>query len=137
MKAVAIGINKLSFKRGVENSSTKVTKETAQIFMVNSAGDKVNTINAAERKKTADPSNVLLNNCVFPNLIPIREAHESEIPKTSRPMIAALSLNISVERAAPMTTHDAPLRIRCSIDRMNIENKYTKIRFSTIICCLP
>ena len=137
MNAVVIGINRLSFKRGVENNSTKVAKKTAQIFMANSAGDKVNTINAAERKKAADPSNDFLKNCVFPNLIPIKEAHESEIPKTSKPMIAALSLNISVVSAAPMTTHDAPLRIRCSGGRMNIENKYTKIRFSTTICRLP
>ena len=123
MNAIVIGINKLSFKRGVENNSTKVAKKTAQILMANSAGDKVNTINADERKKAADPSNDLLKNCVFPNLIPIREAHESEILKTNKPMIAALSLNINVVNAAPITTHDAPLRIRRSIDRINIENK--------------
>ena len=65
MSAVITGINKLSLKRGVENNSTNVAAITAERLIINIAGDRINTIHDAERKKTADPSNDFLNNCVF------------------------------------------------------------------------
>ena len=100
MSAVITGINKLSLNRGVENNSTNVAAKTAQIFITNIAGDRTNTIHNAERKKAADPSNDLLNNCVFPNLIPIIAEIESDILKTIKPIIAAFSLKKRVQRAA-------------------------------------
>ena len=123
MSAVITGINKLSLKRGVENNSTDVAANTAERFIINIAGDRINTIHDAERKKAADPSNDLLNNCVFPNFIPIIAAIESDTLKTSKPMIAAFSLNMNVVSAAPITTHEAPVSMRYSIGRMNEEKK--------------
>ena len=123
MSAVIIGINKLSLNLGVDNNSTDVAAKTAQMLIINIAGDKTKTIQDAERKKAADPSNDLLNNCVFPNLIPIIAAIESDMLKTSKPIIAAFSLKISVLRAAPITTHEAPVSIRYSMGRVNKEKK--------------
>ena len=119
MNAVIKGINKLSFNRGVENNSTDVAAKTAQIFITNIAGDMTNIIHDTERKKAADPSKDLLNNCVFPNFIPIIAAIESDMLKTSKPIIAAFSLKIRIQRAAPITTHEAPVRIRYSMGRVN------------------
>ena len=121
MSAVTIGINKLSLNRGVENSSTDVEAKTVQRFIINNAGDRINTINDAERKNAAVPSNDLLNNCVFPNFIPIIAAIESDMLKTNKPIIAAFSLNIRVQIAAPITTHEAPVSMRYSIGRVNKE----------------
>ena len=123
MSAVTTGINKLSLKRAVENNSTDVAAKAAQRFIINNSVDRENIINDAERKKAADPSNDLLNNCVFPNFIPIIAAIESDKHKTSKPIIATFSLKISVVRAAPITTHEAPVSIRYSMGRVNIENK--------------
>ena len=123
MSAVVTGINKLSLNRGVENNSTNVAAKMAEIFIINIAGDRINTIHDAERKKAADPSNVLLNNCVFPNFIPIIAAIESDMLKTSKPIIAAFSLKIRVQRAAPITTHEAPVSIRYSMGRVNKAKK--------------
>ena len=119
MSAIEIGINKLSLNRGVENNSTHVAEKIAQRFIINNAGDKRNIINDAERKNIVDPSNDLLNNSVFPNFIPIRAATESDILKTSKPMIAAFSVKISVVSAAPITTQEAPVIIRYSIGLVN------------------
>ena len=123
MSAVTTGINKLSLKRAVENNSTDVAAKAAQRFIINNSVDRENIINDAERKKAADPSNDLLNNCVFPNFIPIIAAIESDMVKTSRPIIAAFSLKIRVQRAAPITTHEAPVSIRNSIGRVNKAKK--------------
>ena len=123
MNAVAKGINKLSLNRGVENNSTDVAAKTAQIFIINIAGERTNTIHDAERKKAADPSNDLLNNCVLPNFIPIIAAIESDILKTSKPIIADFSLKIRVQRAVPTITHVAPESIRYSMDRVNKAKK--------------
>ena len=123
MSAVITGINKLSLNRGVENNSTNVAAKMAEIFIINIAGDRTNTIHDAERKKAADPSNDLLNNCVFPNFIPIIAAIESDMLKTSKPIIATFSLKIRVQRAAPITTHEAPVTIRYSMGRVNKAKK--------------
>ena len=123
MSAVITGINKLSLNWGVENNSTDVAAITAERFIINIAGDRTNTIHDAERKKAADPSNDLLNNCVFPNFIPIIAAIESDMLKTIKPIIAAFSLNIRVQRAAPITTHEAPVIIRYSMGRVNKSKK--------------
>ena len=123
MSAVITGINKLSLNRGVENNSTVVAAKTAERFIINIAGDRKNTIHDAERKKAADPSNDLLNNCVFPNFIPIIAAIESEMLKTSRPIIAAFSLKIRVQRAAPITIHEAPVSLRYSMGRVKKAKK--------------
>jgi len=123
MSAIEIGINKLSLNRGVENNSTHVAEKIAQRFIINNAGDKRNIINDAERKNIADPSNDLLNNFVFPNFIPINAANESDILKTSKPIIAACSLKISVVRAVPIATHEAPVSIRYSMVRVNKSKK--------------
>ena len=123
MSAVIKGINKLSLNRGVENNSTDVAAKTAERFIINIAGDRTKTIHDAERKKAADPSNDLLNNFVCPNLIPINAAIESDMLKTSNPIIAAFSLKIRVLRAAPITTHEAPVSIRYSMGRVNKANK--------------
>ena len=123
MNAVITGINKLSLNWGVENNSTDVAAITAERFIINIAGDRTNTIHDAERKKAADPSNDLLNNCVFPNFIPIIAAIESDMLKTIKPIIAAFSLNIRVQRAAPITTHEAPVIIRYSMGRVNKSKK--------------
>ena len=123
MSAVITGINKLSLNRGVENNSTIVAAKTAERFIINIAGDRTNTIHDAERKKAADPSNDLLNNFVCPNFIPTIAAIESDMLKTSNPIITAFSLNIRVQRAAPITTHEAPVTIRYSIGRVNKANK--------------
>ena len=131
------GINKLSLNLGVENNSTDVAAKTAQIFIINIACDRENIINNAERKKTADPSNDLLNNFVFPNFIPIIAAIESDMLKTSKPIIAAFSLKIRVQRAAPITTHEAPVSIRYSIGRIIGAKKKIKIRLKTEKCFLP
>ena len=119
MSAVTRGINKLSLNREVENNSTNVAEKMAKRLIINNAGDKIKIINDAERKKAADPSKDFLNKCVFPNLIPINAANESEMLKTSKPIIAAFSLKTSVVRAAPITTHEAPVSIRYSIGRVN------------------
>ena len=123
MNAVITGINKLSLNRGVENNSTVVAAKTAERFIINIAGDRTNTIHDAERKKAADPSNDLLNNCVFPNFIPIIAAIESDMLKTSKLIITALSLKIRVQRAAPITIHEAPVSLRYSMGRVNKANK--------------
>ena len=123
MSAVTTGIKKLSLNRGVENNSTDVATNTVERLIINIAGDRTNTIHDAERKKAADPSNDLLNNCVFPNFIPMIAAIESDKLKTSKLIIAIFSLKISVVRAAPITTHEAPVSIRYSRGRVNIENK--------------
>ena len=123
MSAVITGINKLSLNRGVENNSTVVAAKTAERFIINIAGDRTNTIHDAERKKAADPSNDLLNNCVFPNFIPIIAAIESDMLKTSKLIITALSLKIRVQRAAPITIHEAPVSLRYSMGRVNKANK--------------
>ena len=119
MSAIITGINKLSLNRGVENNSTVVAPKTAERFIINIAGDRKNTIHDVERKKAADPSNDLLNNCVFPNLIPIIAEIESDMLKTIKPIIAAFSLKKRVQRAAPITTHEAPVSIRYSMGRVN------------------
>ena len=119
MSAIITGINKLSLNRGVENNSTNVAAKTAQNFIINIACDRTNTIHDAERKKAADPSNDLLNNCVLPNFIPIIAAIESDMLKTSKPIIAAFSLKIRVLRAALIATHEAPVIIRYSMGRVN------------------
>ena len=123
MSPVITGINKLSLNRGVENNSTDVAVKTAQRFIINIAGDRKNIIHDAERKKAADPSNDLLNNCVFPNLIPIIAEIESDMLKTIKPIIAAFSIQKRVQRAAPITTHEAPVSIRYSIGRVNKAKK--------------
>ena len=123
MKAVTIGINKLSLNSGVENNSIDVAAMTAHRFIKNNAGDSINMINDAERKKTTDPSNDLLNNCVFPNFIPMIAAIESDMLKTIMPIIAAFSLNISMVTAVPITIHEAPVSIRYSMGRVNILKK--------------
>ena len=123
MSAVITGINKLSLNRGVENNSTVVAAKTAERFIINIAGDRTNTIHDAERKKAADPSNDLLNNFVLPNFIPIIAAIESDMLKTSKPIIAAFSLKIRVQSAAPITTHEAPVSIRYSMGRVNKAKK--------------
>ena len=123
MSAVITGINKLSLNLGVENNSKDVAAKTAQRFIINIAGDRKNIIHDAERKKAADPSNDLLNNCVFPNFIPIIAAIESDMLKTSKLIITALSLKIRVQRAAPITIHEAPVTIRYSMGRVNKEKK--------------
>ena len=120
ISAVTIGIDKLSLNRGVENNSNEVAVTAAQKLNINNEGDSRNTINDEERKKAVDPSNDLLNSFVFPKLIPTTAASESDILKTSKPMIAALSVNMSVVSAAPMTTHEAPDRFRYSIGRVKI-----------------
>ena len=123
MNAVITGINKLSLKRGVENNSTDVAANTAERLIINIAGERINTIHIAERKKAADPSNDLLNNWVFPNFIPIIAAIESDMLKTSKLIITALSLKIRVQRAAPITIHEAPVSLRYSMGRVNKANK--------------
>ena len=123
ISAVTKGIDKLSLNRAVENNSTEVAAKTAQRFIINIEGDIRNIINDAERKKAADPSNDLLNNCVFPNFIPMIAAIESDKLKTSKPIMATFSLKIRVVRAAPITTQEAPVSIRHSRGRVNIENK--------------
>ena len=131
MSAVVKGMNKLSLNRGVENNSTIVAAKMAQILTMNKEGERENIINDAERKKAVVPSNDLLNNCVFPNLIPIIAAIESEILNTNTPIIVAFSLQISVAIAAPITTHEAPVSIRYSIGRIIGAKKKMKIRLKT------
>ena len=133
ISAVAKGINKLSLNRGVENNSTDVAAKTVQRFIIKIEDDIRNIINDAERKKTADPSNDFLNNFVFPNFIPTIAAIESDMLKTSIPIIAAFSLNINVVSAAPITTHEAPVSIRFSMGRVNIAKKKIKIRLNIAI----
>ena len=123
MSAVITGINKLSLNRGVENNSTDVAAKTAERFIIKIWGDRTNTIHNDEIKKATDPSKDLLNNCVSPNFIPIIAANESDMLKTSKPIIVAFSLKIRVQRAAPITTHEAPVSIRYSIGRVNKANK--------------
>ena len=123
ISAITIGIDKLSLNRAVENNSTEVAANAAQKLIINIEGDSRNTIIDDERKKAVVPSNDLLNSCVFPNLIPTMAASESDILKTSKPIIAAFSLKINVVRAAPITTHEAPVSLRYSIGRMNKEKK--------------
>ena len=123
ISAVTIGIDKLSLNRGVENNSTEVAVNAAQKLNINNEGDSRNTINDEERKKAVDPSNDLLNSCVFPNFIPTIAASESDILRTNKPIIAVFSLKINVVSAAPITTHEAPVSIRYSIGRMNEEKK--------------
>ena len=91
MSAVVNGINKLSLNRGVENNSTNVVAKIAKIFIINDIGDKINTINDADRKNTVDPSKDLLNISVCPNYIKINAANESDILKTSKLIIATFS----------------------------------------------
>ena len=123
MSAVITGIKKLSLNRGVENNSTDVAANTAQRFIINIAGDRENTIHDAERKKAADPSNDLLNNWVFPYLIPTIAAAESAVLNTSNPIIAIFSLNIKVVSAAPIATQEAPVSMRYSIVLVNVAKK--------------
>ena len=133
ISAVTMGIDKLSLNRGVENNSTEVAVNATQKLMINDAGESRNTINVDERKKAVDPSNDLLNSCVFPNLIPTIAASESDILKTSKPIIAAFSLKINVASAAPITTHEAPVSLLYSMGRVNIAKKNIKIRLNTSI----
>ena len=123
ISAVTIGIDKLSLNRGVENNSTKVAAKTAQKLIINNEGESKNTIKDDERKNTVDPSNDLLYNCVFPNLIPTIAASESDTLKTNKPIIAVCSLKMIVVSAAPITTHEAPVSRRYSIGRTNEKKK--------------
>ena len=109
--------------RAVENSSTAVAAETAIRLIRKNTGDKLDTINNAIMKKAADPSNDLLNNFVLPNFSPIIAATESAKLNTNNPIIVAFSLNINVVSAAPITTHEAPDRLRYSIGRVKTVKK--------------
>ena len=108
IKAVPIGIRMLSFNLGVENSSITVTENAVNMVSKIDAADKKYIIMYVVMANARVPSKDLLNNCVFPYLIPMSAAAESEKLKTRMAITAIFSLNSSVVIPTPIKTQDAP-----------------------------
>ena len=119
---VARGISKLSFNKGVENSSIRVAVKTVKIFTINNVGESENTIKVVVIINAIDPSNDLLKSFVLPYPIPIIAAAESDKLIVKSEIIATFSLNNTIVSAEPINTQEAPDNLLFSCGRVTMPN---------------
>ena len=117
-----IGTIKLSLNFMEEISSLIVITSDAHRIVTNEVLENVYIIKKVVIRNAIDPSSDFFNSFVFPYLMPIIAADESDKLTISNAMKATFSLNMIIHITALIKTHDAPVRYVASCGRAMVPN---------------